>query len=216
MLDIGLEGMVTDDHTLISPVLSLGMLDLLGWARGFDLLRWAIRYSASFSRNFAPYDHVVELANHYCLVEGAAQTALQPHRIQTLRDRLLAAAPHERPELVALALANEHFSPATVIAAAAQVACAMYLMVDPVPHADYDAISREVAPIHLGNNLRLLQTALVYMAPGTQVLAALQAGNMLARGPSVLNAEFEFVPFVPGRPYPPRRGSVSSHRPFAG
>jgi hypothetical protein len=78
----------------------------------------------------------------------------------------------------------------------------MYLMVDPVPHADFDAISREVAPIHMGNCLRTLCDALAYMSPRTQALAALQAGSQLERGPSVLDADFRFVPFCPADAYP--------------
>jgi hypothetical protein len=114
----------------------------------------------------------------------------------------LDAEPGERPQMVAHALAHEGTSPATIVAATAQAACDMYLMVDPVPHSDFDAISREVAPIHLGNCLRTLATALAYMSPRTQVLAALQAGSQLERGPSILNAEFCFVPFVPAPSYP--------------
>jgi hypothetical protein len=90
----------------------------------------------------------------------------------------------------------------TAIAAAAQTACDMYLRVDPVPHEDFDAISREVAPIHLGNALRLLREGLRYMSPRTQALAAIQAGSLLERGPSVLNDDFCFVPFEPARAYP--------------
>ncbi len=202
ILDIGLEGMVTDDHALISPVLSLCMIDLLGWEQGFDLLRWAARYSSSFPINFGPYDRSVALRAEFDLLAGPRACAYQPERVDAVRARLLAAAPAARPVLTAQLLAEEGCSPATVIAAAAQAACDMYLMVEPVPHSDYDSISREVAPIHLGNCLRLLGEALHYMQPSTQVLAALQAGSMLERGPAVISREFRFVPFEPGRPYP--------------
>jgi hypothetical protein len=40
------------------------------------------------------------------------------------------------------------------------------------------------------------------MTPRTQVLAAIQAGSLLERGPSVLNRDFCFVPFEPARAYP--------------
>ncbi|HXF63291.1 MAG TPA: hypothetical protein VNK95_16810 [Caldilineaceae bacterium] len=202
LLDIGLEGMVTDDHTLISPVLSLGMMELLGWERGFDLLRWAVRYSASFPINFAPYDRSVEYLRFYGLEAGAPTTAFQPERVQPLSGRFLAADAAARPELAARLLAEEGCSPATLVAAASRAACAMYLMVEPVPHADFDAISREVAPIHIGNCLRLLATALNYLTPRTQALAALQAGSVLERGPTVISPDFRFVPFEPARPYP--------------
>jgi hypothetical protein len=33
-------------------------------------------------------------------------------------------------------------------------------------------------------------------------LAAIQGGSLLERGPSVLNADFQFVPFTPRQPYP--------------
>jgi hypothetical protein len=122
--------------------------------------------------------------------------------VQPLRSHLLDTPPAGRPEFVADALANWHCSPLTVVTAAAQTACDMYLMVDPVPHQDYDAISREVAPIHLGNTMRLLRTALGYMSPRTQALAAIQAGSLLERGPSVLNKDFAFVAFEPTRAYP--------------
>lgn len=202
LLDIGLEGMTTDDHTLISPVLSLGMIELVGWDAGFDMLRWAIRYSSSFPIHREPYDRANELLQRFGLERGATATAYQPEFVQPLRRALLAAAPAARPELVTSALADRNYSPPTVVAAAAQAACDMYLMVDPVSHADYDAISREVAPIHLGNALRLLREALPFMSPRTQVLAAIQAGSMVERGPSVLNCDFCFVPFEAVRPYP--------------
>lgn len=202
LLDIGLEGITTDDHTLISPVLSLGLLDLVGWDAGFDLLRWSIRYCASFPINRAPYERAVGLRQHYGLTRGAAATALQPERVQSLRQVLFAAAPADRPELIARALATEGCSPLTAVSAASQAACDMYLRVDPVPHADFDAISREVAPIHIGNAVRLLREGLVYLTPATQALAAIQAGSLLARGPSVLNQRFEFVEFEPVCAYP--------------
>lgn len=202
MVDIGLEGITTDDHTLISPVLALGLLDLVGWDAGFDLLRWSIRYSASFPINRVPYERAVELRRHYGLTEGVAAPTLQPERIQPLRQLLFAAPPAARPELIARALAEQGCSPITAVSAAAQAACDMYLRVDPVPHADFDAISREVAPIHIGNALRLLREGLVYLAPATQALAAIQAGSLIARGPSVLNQSFQFVDFEPVRAYP--------------
>jgi hypothetical protein len=202
VLDIGLEGMVTDDHTIISPTLSLGMMELVGWDRGFEFMRWAVRYSASFPCNFSAYDRSVLLASDFGLREGALVNDLQPERVLALRRRFLDAELGARPQMVAHALAHEGTSPATIVAAAAQAACDMYLMVDPVPHSDFDAISREVAPIHMGNCLRTLATALAYMSPRTQVLAALQAGSQLERGPSILNAEFRFVPFVPASSYP--------------
>jgi hypothetical protein len=202
MLDIGLEGVTTDDHTIISPVLSLGMMELTGWDAGFDMLRWAIRYSSSFPLNRTPYDRAVGLLEHYGLAQGTAAADLQPHLVHPLRQALYAATPHDRPELIAQAMADRGYSPTTAIAAAAHAACDMDLRVDPVPHADFDAISREVAPIHLGNALRLLREGLPYMGPRTQALAAIQAGSLLERGPSVLNADFAFVPFEAARAYP--------------
>lgn len=202
VLDIGLEGITTDDHTLISPVLLVGIIDLVGWDAGVDLLRWSIRYSSSFPINRTTYERAVELRRRYGLAAGPSHHALQPELVQPLRTRLYHAAPGDRPEVIAQALAAQGCSPATAIAAAAQAACDMYLRIDPVPHADFDAISREVAPIHVGNALRLLRTGLSYMAPATQTLAAIQAGSLLERGPSILNAEFRFVPFEPVRAYP--------------
>jgi hypothetical protein len=99
-------------------------------------------------------------------------------------------------------MAREGLSPDTILAAAARAACDMYLRVEPVPHEDFDAISREVAPIHIGNCLKTLRSALGHMAPATQALAAIQAGSQIERGPSVLNADFEFIPFVPAPAYP--------------
>lgn len=202
LLEIGLEGMVSDDHTLITPVLCLGMIELVGWERGFDMLRWGLRYSASFPRDFAPYDRAVALRQTYQLEQGAPITELQPERIGSLRQTLLAAAPHERPELVARALADDRASPQTVLAAISLAACDMYLMTRPVPHDDYDAVSREVAPIHIGTTINTLRAGLTAMKPATQVLATIMGGSLLERGPSVLNTEFAFVPFEANSPYP--------------
>lgn len=201
LLDIGMEGMITDDHTLITPVLSLGMIDLVGWERGFAMLRCALRYSASFPRDFGPYDRAVALRERYGLTQGAAEHAFQPELVGPLRDAFLAAPQAVRPELTARALAEGH-SPATVLAAVSLAGCAMYLMTDPVPHDDYDAVSREVAPMHIGTTTNVLREALRHMQPPTAALAAIQGGSLLERGPSVLNAEFAFVPFMPQRPYP--------------
>ncbi|HMN26721.1 MAG TPA: hypothetical protein PKE45_01105, partial [Caldilineaceae bacterium] len=202
LLEIGLEGVTTDDHTIISPVLVLGLMELVGWEGGFDMLRWTLRYNASFPLNRAPYERAVALLHHYGLEAGAPHNGYQPELVEPLRQALYHADPHQRPELVAQALADRNCSPETAIAAIAQASCAMYLRVDPVPHADYDAISREVAPIHIGNALRLMRSGLAYMSPRTQALTALQAGSLLERGPSVINADFCFVPFAPSRAYP--------------
>jgi hypothetical protein len=165
-------------------------------------MRWAVRYSASFPINFSAYDRSVMLARELRVQEGAPIRELQPERILSLRQRLLEAEAAARPLLVAHALVDEGCSPATIVAAAAQTACDMFLMVDPVPHEDFDAISREVAPIHIGNCLRTLSDALAYMSPRTQVLAALQAGSQVERGPTVINTDFAFVPFCPAVAYP--------------
>ncbi len=202
LLDIGLEGIVTDDHTLITPALALGMVDLVGWERGFAMLRCALRYSASFPRNFAPYDRAVELAATYDIADGVSANMLQPERIQGLRQRFHDAPPDERPVVAARALAEDGYSPATVLAAVSLTGCDFYLMVEPVPHDDYDAVSREVAPIHIGTSTNALRSMVPYMSPRTQVLAAIQGGSLLERGPSVLSADFAFIPFVPERAYP--------------
>ncbi len=202
LLNIGLEGITTDDHTLITPALVLGLCDLVGWEQGFNMLRCALRYSASFPRNFAPYDRAVELAEQYGLTAGAPTLGLQPERVETLRSAFLAAEASERPVFAARALAEEGCSPETVLAAVSLAGCDMYLMTEPVPHTDYDAVSREVAPIHIGTCTNALRDALRFMSPRTQAIAAIQGGSLLARGPSVLNKHFEFVPFEPARPYP--------------
>ncbi|MBZ0302105.1 MAG: hypothetical protein K8J31_20310 [Anaerolineae bacterium] len=202
LLDIGLEGMTTDDHTLITPALSLGMLELVGWERGFDMLRCALRYSASFPRNFAPYDRADELAARYDIASGVSASGLQPDRIQVLRQTFHDTPPEDRPAAAARALAEEGFSPETILAAVSLTGCDYYLMVEPVPHDDFDAVSREVAPIHMGTSTNALRSMVPYMSPRTQVLAAIQGGSLLQRGPSVLNADFEFVPFKPARAFP--------------
>ena len=201
LLDIGLEGMCSDDHTLITPVLCLGMIELVGWERGFALLRWSVRYSASFARNFAPYDRAAALLESYSLAGGPQASGLQPERVADLRLALLAAAPTERPQIAAQALC-EQASPETILAAAALVCCDMYLRTTPTPHADFDAVSREVAPIHLGTTLESLRAALPRLAPRTRALAAIQIGSLMERGPCVLNESFEFVPFTVARAYP--------------
>ncbi|GEM_PF-800526 len=214
ILDIGLEGMITDDHTFLTPALSLQMIDLVGWERGFDLLRVAMRYSASFPRNFAPYDRALALLKHYGLEGGAAATGYQADRVDLLRATFLNAPASERPEIAAQALANG-CSPDTVLAAVCLVACDLYLMTDPVPHDDFDAISREVAPMHLNTSTSALRTMLPRLSPRTAALAAIQGGNLLERGPSILNADFEFIPFEPARAYPYREDvdALSAHAP---
>jgi hypothetical protein len=202
LLDIGLEGMITDDHTLITPVLCLGLTDLVGWERGFDMLRGALRYSASFPRDFGPYDRAVALLNEHGLQRGAPTTGLQPERVEALRQAFHAAAPADRPAVAARAMAHDGYSPETVLATITLAGCDMYLMVDPVPHEDYDAISREVAPIHIGTSSHALRRALPWMSPRTAALAAIQGGSLLERGPSVLDATFAFTPFEASRPYP--------------
>jgi hypothetical protein len=200
LLDIGLEGVVTDDHTFLTPALSLQMVDLIGWDEGFDLLRVALRYSASFPRNFAPYDRALDLIKHYRLESSAPQTAYQPDNVDHLRAAFLIAPPHDRPEIAARALA-EGCSPDTVLAAVCLAACDLYLMTDPVPHDAFDAISREVAPMHINTSTSALRTMLPRLSPRTAALAAIQGGSLLERGPSILNEDFEFIPSEPARGY---------------
>lgn len=203
MLDIGLEGIVSDDHTLISPQLCLGMIhEVVGWEFGWEMLRATLRYNASFHRDFRYYDRAVELMKQYGLEDGASGTELHLDRVESLRRRFHAAAPHDRPEIVARAMAEDGVSPATVLAAVTLTAADMYLMAAPVPHDDFDAVSREVAPIHIGTSTNAMRKILPMMSPRTQVLCAIQGGSLLERGPSVLNEKFEFVPFVPSSAYP--------------
>jgi hypothetical protein len=202
LLEIGMEGMVTDDHTLISPSLVLGMMELVGWQAAFEMLRVTLRYSASFPRHFEPYDRAITLMQEYGLEQGVTASGVQPERIEDLRQRFLAANPADRPLIVAQALAEEGTSPETILAAVTLTAADMYLMAEPVLHDDFDAISREVAPIHIGTSTNALRAMLPYYSARTKVLAALSGGNLLERGPSVLNAAFEFVPFTPGPAYP--------------
>jgi len=205
LLDIGLEGVVTDDHTFISPSLCLGMADLIGWEAAQPLLRWSIRYSASFPRDFQPYDRAVALLESYQLSAGAPgdQIDARPIRdaVAELRAAFHTSQPCDRPVVAAQALANG-ISPASVIAAASLASADMYLMTDPVPHMDYDAVSREVAPIHIGTTMNALRAALPLMQPRTRALAAIQAGSLLERGPSVLDCDFMFIPFTAIQPYP--------------
>jgi hypothetical protein len=217
LMDIGLEGMITDDHTLITPVLCLGLGDLVGWEYQLDMLRCALRYSATFPRNFAPYDRAIQLVKHYELEAGPRIQQFQPERIQALRDALKSAQPSERPEVAARALAGEGYSPQSVLAAVTLTGCDYYLMAEPVPHEDFDAISREVAPMHIGTSTNALRTSLQYMSPRTQVLATIQGGSLMERGPSVLNKDFVFVPFEPCRSYPYAEHveSLSHHSPEA-
>jgi len=202
ILDIGLEGIVTDDHTLITPALSLSMMDITGWDRGFPMLRGTIRYSCTFPRDLGPYSHASELAERYGLADHVAMDAFQPEVAAELRHELIAAAPADRPELVAQRLTRGDVSPETMMSALSLAACDMYLQVEPVPHDDYDAVSREVAPIHIGTTLNILRATLPLMSPATRARALVMGGCLLERGPSVLNEDFEFVPFVPSRAYP--------------
>ena len=202
ILDIGLEGIVTDDHTLITPSLSLDMMELTGWREGFPMLRGTIRYSCTFPRNLGPYSQATELVTRYGLDNGPAEGTFDEGAAASLRESLLASRPKHRPEMVARALADEGLTAETVMSALSLAACDMYLQVDPVPHDDFDAVSREVAPIHIGTTLNVLRASLARMKPRTQSLAVVMGGCLLERGPSVLNEEFEFIPFEPSRPYP--------------
>ena len=202
ILDIGLEGIVTDDHTLITPSLSLDMMELTGWGEGFPMLRGTIRYSCTFPRNLGPYAQATELVTNYGLESGPAEGTFDEGAAASLRESLLASRPKDRPEMVARALADDGLTAETVMSALSLAACDMYLQVDPVPHDDFDAVSREVAPIHIGTTLNVLRASLPRMKPRTQSLAVVMGGCLLERGPSVLNEEFEFIPFEPSRPYP--------------
>lgn len=201
ILDIGLEGIVTDDHTLITPALSLDMIELTGWEEGFAMLRGTMRYSCTFPRNFAPYDHASALVEKYQLDQKIQLGENDSDAAESLRLTLLELSPVDRPEAVAKALASG-LTAETVMSALSLAACDMYLQVDPVPQNDYDAVSREVAPIHIGTTLNVLRASLPRMFPQTVAKAVVMGGCLLERGPSVLNEQFEFVPFVASRPYP--------------
>lgn len=202
ILDIGLEGIVTDDHTLITPSLSLDMMELTGWEAGFPMLRGTMRYSCTFPRDLGPYALATELVSQYGLDIGPRQGPFDPDGSASLRGTLLNAKAEDRPGIIARALAHDNMTAETVMSALSLAACDMYLQVDPVPHDDFDAVSREVAPIHIGTTLNVLRASLPRMKPRTQSLAVVMGGCLLERGPSVLNEEFEFVPFVPSRAYP--------------
>ena len=90
----------------------------------------------------------------------------QPERVAGLRAAFHAAAPDERPEIAARALARERCAPATVLAAVSLVAADCYLMTEPVPHDDFDAVSREVAPMHINTTTNVLREALGSMSSG--------------------------------------------------
>ena len=201
ILDIGLEGIVTDDHTLITPALSLDMIELTGWDAGFAMLRGTMRYSCTFPRNFEPYDRAKDLVEKYELAEKIRTGENNADFSAQLRFELLSLEAQERPERVARALADGHTAE-TVMSALSLAACDMYLQVDPVPQEDYDAVSREVAPIHIGTTLNVLRASLPRMFPGTAARAVVMGGCLLERGPSILNERFEFVPFVASRAYP--------------
>jgi hypothetical protein len=201
LLEIGLEGMTTDDHTYISPILCLGMIDLVGWEDGFELLRGTVRYNASFPRDFEPHDRAVALREEYGLTEGAPNSEFDAEQIEPLRQAFHAATPVERPMLAAKFMADGH-APETVLSAVSLAGCDMYLMAEPVPHEDFDAISREVAPIHIGTCISALRAGMKYLNPGMKTLAVIRGGSQLERGPSVLNEVFEFIPFEPVRAYP--------------
>jgi hypothetical protein len=215
ILDLGLEGIVTDDHTLITPSLSMDMMALTGWDAGFPMLRGTMRYSCTFPRELAPYTHATELVSRFGLNNGPVDGPFGAASAASLRHTLLRAEAQERPEIVARALASDNLTAETVMSALSLAACDMYLQVDPVPHGDFDAVSREVAPIHIGTTLNVLRASLPRMKPRTQSLAVVMGGCLLERGPSVLNEDFEFVPFVASRSYPyeedvePLRGRTS-------
>ena len=202
LLDIGLEGIVTDDHTLITPSLSLDMMEVTGWEAGFPMLRGTLRYSCTFPRNLEPYHKATSLVDEFQLDKKVSLGAKNLEAISKLRVELLNLPATERPRRVAQALAQENASADTVISALSLAACDMFLQIDPVPHDDFDAVSLEVAPIHIGTTLNILRASLQHMSPRTQAIALVMGGCLLERGPSILNADFEFIPFTPSRSYP--------------
>lgn len=202
LLDLGLYGMTTDDHTYITPLLSLGMCELVGWEVGFDMLRCCLRYNASFPRDFEPHDRAVNLRKQYNLIGGTSNQIFEPERIEILRQKFHQADPYKRPEIATIAMAKENYSPDTVLAAVSLAGCDMYLCTDPVPHEDFDAVSREVAPIHIGTCISALRASMKYLSPATKVLAVIRGASQLERGPSVLSEEFEFIPYVASHEYP--------------
>ncbi len=202
LLDIGLEGIVTDDHTLITPALSLDMMELTGWEAGFAMLRGTMRYSCTFPRNLEPYRRATHLVDDLGLADSITEGDVDAAEAALLRTELLASAPEERPVLVAKAVKYRQLNAQTIMSALSLAACDMYLQVRPVPHDDYDAVSREVAPVHIGTTLNILRASLPRMKSRTKALAVVMGGCLLERGPSVLNEEFEFVPFEPDRAYP--------------
>jgi len=208
LLDIGLEGIVTDDHTLITPALSLDMIELTGWEAGFAMLRGTMRYSCTFPRDLGPYRKATDLVDSQGLADRVSEGNVNAHEAALLRVELLIADPSERPALVARALGERSLTAQTVMSALSMAACDMYLQVDPVSHDDYDAVSREVAPIHLGTTLNILRASLPRMNARTTALAVVMGGCLLERGPSVLNEDFEFVSFMPSRSYPYEEDTV--------
>ncbi len=202
LLDIGLEGIVTDDHTLITPALSLDMIELTGWQAGFPMLRGTLRYSCTFPRNLGPYQKATALVDSRGVIDTIAEGEVDTQAAGMLRAELLIAAPADRPALVATALFERNLTAQTVMSALSLAACDMYLQVDPVPHDDFDAVSREVAPIHIGTSVNILRASLPRMKARTKALAVVMGGCLLERGPSVLNEDFEFVAFEPSRSYP--------------
>lgn len=202
LLDIGLEGIVTDDHTLITPALSLDMMQLTGWEAGFAMLRGTMRYSCTFPRNLEPYRRATHLVDDLGLADIITEGDVDAAEAALLRTEFLASAAEERPVLVAKAVKYRHLNAQTIMSALSLAACDMYLQVRPVPHDDYDAVSREVAPVHIGTTLNILRASLPRMKSRTKALAVVMGGCLLERGPSVLNEEFEFVPFEPDRAYP--------------
>ncbi len=202
LLDIGLEGIVTDDHTLITPALSLDMMQLTGWEAGFAMLRGTLRYSCTFPRNLDPYRHASELVDVLGLADSIREGAVDDAEAALLRTELLTSRPSERPGLVAKAIQYRHLNAQTIMSALSLAACDMYLQVQPVPHDDYDAVSREVAPVHIGTTLNILRASLPRMKNRTKALAVVMGGCLLERGPSILSEEFEFIAFEPGRAYP--------------
>ncbi len=202
LLDIGLEGIVTDDHTLITPALSLDMMELTGWEAGFPMLRGTMRYSCTFPRDLGPYQRATELVDTMGLAKTLTEGDVEEGAAGALRTELLLTQADRRPNLVAEALSDRNLNAQTVMSALSLAACDMYLQVDPVPHDDFDAVSREVAPIHIGTTLNILRASLPRMRKRTQALAVVMGGCLLERGPSILNEDFEFVEFEPARSYP--------------
>jgi len=183
LVDMGLEKTGEREHALTSLLAYLELIEVVGWQRGVDMLRWFVRYCGSCAVNMRPYNHAVELLAANNLEQGAPNDTLQRDLVEPVCAAFRAVEPNECAELAAQAMRGDRISPVTVLTALVRIVCEYVLTHDWIPRDGGAAADQTIIPFYLSDALRGVRAALPYMAPRTQALAAIHASNLLMQLP---------------------------------